>query len=109
MSNKEEDSIIDFDFGSCNAITIHSYVFKPYKKTPKTWEIRGSNDRNEWTVIDRQSDYQNSFDTAFPINSTNKSKRFRYIRYAQLDAFGLPYQKYYVSISYFEFFGNIYQ
>ena len=110
------ESWIEFDFGE-KQINLTSYTIRSNNGSPnsnahpKTWTMSGSNDRSEWTIIDKQVNNpvlngkynQHRFEI-----ENNNNEYYRYIRYHQDDSWddNKSYQ-YAVYISCIEFFGSI--
>lgn len=90
ISDDLEDSWICFDFKDHSVIpksyTIRSYNRSPSLHHPKSWVIEGSNDKENWVIIDeqRESGVLNRRDQihTFVIKNQN-SKDFRYLRMRQ--------------------------
>lgn len=117
--SSENDSYIKFDFGSSRKIDLHSYFIRtnencPSYFHPKTWRIEGSNDNSSWIKLDRQlnnaslnGSYNKHHFVCQDGKFGNKDNWYRYIRYVQEDNWSNNYP-YYVYITYFELYGNIY-
>ena len=116
--SSENDSFIIFDFGS-KKIDLHSYLIRSNEYDPssyhhpKTWRVEGSNDKLKWTKLDRRVDdtnlngrYKQHNFACQDVRHGIKSSRFRYIRYVQENSW--YNQPYYVCITYFELYGNVY-
>lgn len=116
---KSSDSWILFDFGDQRKIKLSSYTIRSNcgdafnNAHPKTWSILGSNDCNNWDLINKQ---ENNSELNRPYkqhrfecdNNNTTSKYYRYIRYEQKDTWDndRKYQ-YGIHLTCFEFFGSI--
>lgn len=109
----ESDSWIEFDFGK-RKINMTSYTIRTDNDgpnsyySPKSWRIVGSNDNQNWNVINRQANRSE-------LNGNYKQHRFecaksnnyyRYIRYIQEDSWNSLYFRYIFSLTCFEIFGS---
>lgn len=124
-SNTSDDACwILFDFGFLK-IELQSYLIRTNAYGPntyfhpKTWSIYGSNDKENWTLLDERINdeslngalYEKNFICS---NSTNRStnKRYRYIAYHQKECWSnineSYYNKYNIYITYFELFGKVF-
>lgn len=119
--SSEKDSYILFDFGNSKKIDLYSYLIRSYGSCPngyyqpKTWRVEGSNDNLKWDPLDRRVNdptlnasgpyIQHNF--SCQQNNHLKENRYRYIRYVQEDSWhnGNPY---YIFLTYFELYGNVY-
>lgn len=113
----ESDSYIEFDFGQSKKIDLFSYLIRSTNGDesfyhPKSWRIEGSNDKISWNCLDHRKDDQNlrgklKLHCFQCENNKNENNKFRYIRYVQEDSWwkDCPY---YVNITYFELYGDIF-
>lgn len=111
----EDKSWIIFDFGE-KKVNLSSYTLRSNQcianshSHPRSWSIDGSNDEENWEVINQQNN--NS-----ALNGKNKQRRFeceknnnyyRYIRYKQDDSWDSDNRyKYAIYLSCIELFGSI--
>ena len=115
----EESNFIDFDFGQ-RKIKISSYTIRSNKNPengryhPKTWKICGSNDKENWDIIDQQVDC-NELNGPYKQHHfvcDQVKNKYRYIRYIQEDSFDSARTrsnfKYIIYLTCIEFFGEIY-
>lgn len=119
LAPSEESNFIDFDFGQ-RKVRVTSYTIRSNKNNeygryhPKSWKICGSNDKENWDVLDHQLN-------CCELNGPYKQHRFicdpvkgkyRYIRYIQEDSFDSERTrsnfKYIIYLTCIEFFGEIY-
>lgn len=117
--SNENSCFIEFDFGPSYKVDISSYFIQsndsgPSKHHhPKSWKINGSNDRENWTLLDSRENNSNLNGSLKKFNFVcqegkygNPDSRFRYIRYIQSNAW-FDHQ-YAIKITYFELYGDIY-
>ena len=110
----ESEASIEFDFCE-RRVNLESYTMRSCKNGPnvsckaKSWRIVGSNDHENWSVLDRQID-------CAELNGKYKQHRFecnkndgyyRYIRYIQEDSWNTTYCKYAIQYTCIELFGSI--
>ena len=120
-----EDSSILFDFGEKVRIDLASYLIRSNGNEPfkshhaKSWEISGSNDNNQWKILDevRHDDHLNGpfLEHHFKCKKSDngsQENRFRYIKYTQFDNWsdgsGEPINPFDVYITFFEMYGDIF-
>ena len=116
--SNESESFIEFDFGAEFRVELEFYLIHPYKQYhakiyPRSWQIIGSNDQSKWVLLDEKEDeltLKNNLAEQFYCQNYDRNNKFRYIRFVQSDSWSpsnnMPY---YVSISFFELFGDIYR
>lgn len=115
-----EKSYIEFDVGLLHKIDLNSYFIQSNcnnantDRHPKSWKIKGSNDRENWIDLDlRENDsnlngpYKKCHFICNQGKYGNPNSRFRYIRYYQ-DASWYSDHTYSIYITYFELYGDIY-
>lgn len=125
QANKSDDVCwILFDF-LFKKVELQSYLIRSNSHGPdtyfhpKTWKILGSNDKENWTILDSRNKeeslngplYQKNF-ACQNTNNEYQNNRFRYIKYHQNECWSNKSQSYYniynIYITYFELFGQIY-
>lgn len=118
----KNNCFIEFDFGPSYKVDISSYFIQSNNSDPskyhhpKSWKINGSNDRENWTLLDNRSNEDKLNGSLKKFNFIcqegkygNPDSRFRYIRYIQSDTwFNDNKLKYAIKITYFELYGDIY-
>lgn len=118
-----EQSYIQFDFSVFFKIELSSYFIRSYSNGPntsyhpKTWKMLGSNDLYNWVLLDNRIDDTHLNDNFasynFTCNNIDCKKRYRYIRYLQLDNYSdnstYPNNPYNILICNFELYGKIYR
>ena len=113
----KSEAWIEFDFVN-RKVDVTSYSIRTIYNSiniyhPKTWKIMGSNDHENWSLIDEQIDSSvlngPSYSAHFQCGS--KSQFYRYIRYFQLKNWNSSnseiYFENYIGLSSIEFFGSI--
>lgn len=114
-----EQSWIQFDFG-IRKINLESYLIRSNSSGlgesyhPKSWTILGSNDENQWAILDRRVSDLNLNGSLnqchFICPNLNQNEKYRYIKYVQDDTWSLrseAYNPFNIALSYFELFGNV--
>lgn len=110
----DKDSWIQFDFKS-RKIALSAYSIRGLAGTKfhtmKSWKLFGSNDKNEWTLIDTEWDVDalngKYHAVVFPVRP--QSEPFRYLKIAQAGPNWAGSQYYNLALSQIEFFGDIYE
>lgn len=107
---------IQFDFKD-NRVSIYEYAIQTGTGMignffPKSWALMGSNDKDQWEIIDKRINDTNlnnaSVCKVFPTLSIVRNRSYRYIRYYHYDSHSESMDRY--SIMYFqrmEFYGKI--
>ena len=107
------NSFIIFDFKNKKVSISKYYLSVPSSLTgyngnrPKTWDIEGSNDLQNWEIIDQRandsslSDYGRS--KTFNVNNNNNNKYFKYIRIKEIISQNGNHQ---MLLSEIEFYGS---
>ncbi|OHT15607.1 hypothetical protein TRFO_42435 [Tritrichomonas foetus] len=112
-----KDNFIEFDFGNNSSVSILGYtirtnIFGETFAHPKHFSIKGSNDHNNWTLIDevKNASELNGSGLTYTYFPDHVSKPFRYIRFTQYDSH-FPYEDRFgvLAISAFELFGAYHQ
>lgn len=112
-SNNDVNTFICFDFKD-KKVQITNYSIKSESRSKnnchlRNWVIEGSNDNNQWEIIDEHSNDSslNSSHAVSIFNTKNTSESYRYIRLRQTGPswnYGGPY---YLFIANIEFFGKL--
>lgn len=109
----ENDAFIEFDFVSrkinVTSYTIRASYFCPNYYHPKTWKLLGSNDHQNWELIDMKENNSELNETYIcaHFECSQKGQYYRYIKYLQIDNWNRDNLKYNVVLSAIEFFGSI--
>ncbi|OHT01408.1 hypothetical protein TRFO_31783 [Tritrichomonas foetus] len=109
----EDGSWIQFDFDN-RTIKLTAYSIRTNKNYPdwyhpKSWRIVGSNNLNEWKILDHRIDNEYLHDTykLYRFSCDENDENYRYIRYIQEDSqFN---RKYNIQITCFELFGELHE
>lgn len=111
----ENDAWIQFDFGK-RRINLSSYTIRACchdtanECKAKSWRIVGSNDGQNWDILDHQVDRSELKDkySEHIFNCEKNDKYYRYIRYIQEETWYTNDNcKYYIHFSCIELFGTI--
>ena len=116
----ESDACIEFDFVK-RKINMTSYSIRTIFNAqnvyhPKSWKIMGSNDHEQWELIDMKENNEelNGPRKCSNFECINKIGFYRYIKYIQTENWSTTYyvysynnMKYYIGLSAIEFFGSI--
>lgn len=109
ITTTESNNWIEFVFGR-NKIKLISYTLRTndYGYHPKSWLIKGSNDRVKWDTIDEEINKTELYGAykQFHFDCKNESQYYHFIRFIQNDSLtsNKPYNIYLTCI---EFFGSI--
>ena len=80
---------LKYDLGSGNSDTVNKYTiyrssWQPWywwaSDSPRDWRFEGSNDNNNWTILDTQTDQYITWDTPKQEYSFNNANSYRYYR-----------------------------
>ncbi|OHS93149.1 hypothetical protein TRFO_40526 [Tritrichomonas foetus] len=107
----QESSVITFDFVKLR-INLTHYGLKTcgcmWGKYPRSWELFGSDDKNNWTKLDTiENDpdmNQRNFCKIFPVS---KQLAFRYIKFVPLANYADNKENFFIRLRRIEFFGLI--
>ena len=120
----KDDAWIEYDFGkrkiNVTSYSIRTSYFLNDCFHPKSWKIMGSNDHQNWELIDIKENNEelNGSRRACRFKCTNQNGFFRYIKYIQIEnhrrkiqySRGKPNMEmcqYIIGLSAMEFFGSI--
>ena len=113
IPRSEKDAFIEFDFVNrkinVKSYTIRTSYFCPNYYHPKTWKLVGSNDKQNWELIDMKENNEelNGTNNYSHFECSHTGQYYRYIKYLQIDNWNLDSLKYNVIIAAIEFFGSI--
>lgn len=121
QKKKKDECWILFDFKSMKVIIdsyyIRSNCSEPNKfHHPKTWALQGSDDNNNWEIIDERKNDESlngEHKEKLFICNKNNNKAYRYIRYLQDECWsdkkvaGDYYNLYNIYITYFQLYGDV--
>ena len=101
---------IEFDFRE-RKIHLSSYEIKTCNRDegPKSWQILGSNDEVNWTVLSNQMNRMETKGLCVfsKFECTKNENYYRFIRFNILDTWNTEHPKYYIHFQYLGLFGLI--
>ena len=110
-SDQLPDSFLEIELKafslSLKAYRIRSSYHSQTASHLKSWDLYGSNDQNDWTLIDRvENEYQlngSNYEMVFPIKNTEQS--FKYIKLCNVTTYYLEYK---IMISEFDIYDTMF-
>lgn len=113
IAKENEYPKIEFDFGDNKKICLSGYELKVKGETnsynfPKAWEIKGSNDKFNYEIIDTHINFNEfSAGKVLHFRIPKQVNSYRYIVYQQKENRGSQNQQKFLRLSAIEFYGKI--